>query len=253
MRFKDQVLLCTGAASGMGEQVARRYASEGGRVAVVDIDGERAEAVAASLPDALGLKVDIADERAVVDAVARVRTEYGRIDAVYNGAGNLAVGTIDEVSVAAFRSMLDVHVIGTFLICREALPALRTSPHGAIVNTSSVVALRARDNLAPYGAAKGAVLAFTRQLALEVAPAVRVNSVSPGRTLTGMTRSIYLELGEGDLEKGLELGGQVVMNKRVAQPSELAAAICFLLSDDASYITGADLVVDGGWTSELRP
>jgi NAD(P)-dependent dehydrogenase (short-subunit alcohol dehydrogenase family) len=248
MRFDERVLLCTGGGSGIGEQVARRYAADGGRVVVIDRDEAAAERVADSLGGCIAIGADISDEEAVVTAVQRTVEHFGRIDSVYNGAGNLATGTIDKVSVADVKAMLDVHLVGTYLVCREALPELKRNK-GAIVNTASVVALIARHTLAPYGGAKGAVLAFSRQLALEVAPEVRVNSVSPGRTVTGMTSPLYIELGGGDLERGMELAGTEVPLGRVARPQELAAAICFLLSDDASYVTGTDLVVDGGMTA----
>lgn len=249
MTFEGKTLLCTGGGSGIGAEVCRRFGAEGGRVAVVDIDRGKADAVAAEIPGAIAIGCDISDEPAVVAAAERVVAELGPITSVYNGAGNLATGTIDEVSVSDFRSMLDVHVIGTFLVCREALKTMRTVEGGSIVNTASVVALIARESLAPYGAAKGGVLAFSRQLALEVAPRIRVNSVSPGRTLTGMTTPLYEALGDGDLERGMQLAGAEVMLGRVARPGELAAAICFLLSDDASYVSGTDFVVDAGMTA----
>ena len=249
MRFEGRVLLCTGGGSGIGEEVSRRFTRDGGRVAVLDINGEGAAQVASGLEGAIGIEADIADEQAVIAAVQRTVDELGPITSVYNGAGNLATGTIDEVTVAQFKSMIDVHMIGTMVVCREALKSMRTVEGGSIVNTASVVALIARHTLAPYGAVKGGVLAFSRQLALEVAPKIRVNSVSPGRTVTGMTRPLYTELGGGDLEKGMLEAGKEVPLGRVAAPSELAAAICFLLSDDASYISGTDLVVDAGMTA----
>jgi len=233
----------------MGADVSRRFAAEGGRVAVVDINADNAPGVAAELDGAISIGADISDEAAVVAAVERTANEVGPISGVYNGAGNLSTGTIDEVTVDQFRSMIRVHMIGTMVVCREALKSMRCVKSGAIVNTASVVALVARHNLAPSGAVKGGVLAFTRQLALEVAPEIRVNSVSPGRTVSGMTRSYYTELGNGDLEKGKLEAGKEVMLGRVAEPSELAAAICFLVSDDASYISGTDLVVDARMTA----
>jgi NAD(P)-dependent dehydrogenase (short-subunit alcohol dehydrogenase family) len=249
MRFDGKVLFCTGGGSGIGEQVCRRFAEDGGKVAVVDIDAANAEAVAADIDGAIGIGADISGEQAVADAVARTREELGPISSVYNGAGNLSTGTIEEVTVEQLKSMLDVHAVGTFIVCREALPSLRECEGAAIVNTASVVALQARKPLSAYGAAKGAVLAFSRQLALELSPDIRVNSVSPGRTVTGMTKWIYEGLADGDLEKGMKIAGEEVMINRVAWPQELAAAICFLLSQDANYVTGTDFVVDGGMTA----
>jgi NAD(P)-dependent dehydrogenase (short-subunit alcohol dehydrogenase family) len=250
MRFDGRTLFCTGGGSGIGAAVCRRFASEGGNVAVVDVNGEAAEAVADSIDGALPLPVDISDEAAVRAAVAQTLDAFGGLGCVYNGAGNLTVGPTEGFAAADFMRMLEVHALGTFLVCREAIPALRASGHGAIVNTSSVIALVARPTLGPYSAAKGAIHSYTRQLAVELAPQVRVNSVAPGRTVTGMTEWIYRELGEGDLEAGMRLAGQEVMLGRVALPEELAASICFLLSDDASYVTAHCLVVDGGFTAD---
>jgi NAD(P)-dependent dehydrogenase (short-subunit alcohol dehydrogenase family) len=250
MRFEGRVLFCTGAGSGIGAAVCRRCVSEGGRGAVVDIDGKSAAGVAAELDGAIALPVDISDEAAVSAAVRETLDAFGRIDCVYNGAGNLTVGETTGFASSDFMRMLEVHALGTFLVCRETIPALRESGHGSIVNTSSVIALVARATLGPYSAAKGAVHAYTRQLAIEVAPEIRVNAVAPGRTVTGMTEWIYRELGNGDLEAGMRKAGEEVMLGRVARPEELAASICFLLSDDASYVTAHCLVVDGGFTAD---
>jgi NAD(P)-dependent dehydrogenase (short-subunit alcohol dehydrogenase family) len=247
-RFAGRSLFCTGGTSGIGEAVCRRFAADGGRVAVVGRSEERAARIASELPGAIGIAADVADEREMAAAVARAGETFGGLDGVYNGAGNVAVGGIDSVSVADFRRMLEVHVLGTFIVCREALPFLRAAERPAIVNTSSVVALMARPGLSTYGATKGAIAAFTRQLALELAPQVRVNCVSPGRTVTGMTAPMYAALADGDLEAGKRIASEPVPLGRTAEPAEQAAAICFLLSDDASYITGADLVVDAGMT-----
>jgi NAD(P)-dependent dehydrogenase (short-subunit alcohol dehydrogenase family) len=249
-RFAGKVLFCTGGGSGIGAAVCRRFAADGGRVAVLDIDEAGTTAVAGELDGALALPVDISDEAAVKDAVQRTLAEFGRIDCVYNGAGNLSVGETVGFAASDFMRMLEVHALGTFLSCRETIPALREAGNGAIVNTSSVIALVARDKLGPYSAAKGAVHSYTRQLALELAPEIRVNSVAPGRTVTGMTEGFYRQLGDGDLEAGMKQAGTEVMLQRVAMPDELAAAICFLLSDDASYVTAHCLVVDGGFTAD---
>ena len=139
-----------------------------------------------------------------------------------------------------------VHVGGPFLVCKYALPILHARGGGSIVNIASVAAFLAQRTNVAYGAAKAAVVGFSNQLALEAAPDVRVNSVAPGRIESGMTTPIMLARGNGDLTEGGKAFGQANMQKRTAKAEEMAAAILFLLSDDASFITGTTLIVDGG-------
>ena len=248
MRFTDKVLFATGGGSGIAAAVARRFTAEGGRVAVADLDEGRAKAVAAELDGAFGVGCDVSDEDSVSAALAAAQTQLGGVDAVFNAGGHAEFGPIEEWSLERWNRMMLVHAGGTFLVCKHALPLLRRRGGGAIVNVASVAALQAQRNNAPYGAAKAAVAGFTRQLALEVGPEIRVNVVAPGRTRSGMTEPIMLARGEGDLAKGSAVFGQGNIQMRVAEPDELAAAVCFLLSDDASFGTGTTLVVDGGET-----
>lgn len=248
MRFDGKVLLATGGASGLAAATARRYTAEGGRVAVLDRDGERAAAVAAELDGAFSLGVDVADELGVADAVAEVHAHFGRIDGVFNAAGHAEFGPIEEWSLERWQKMMTVHAGGTFLVCKNVLPIMRAQGGGSIVNVASVAALAAQAGNAPYGAAKGAILAFSRQLAKDAAPLVRVNTIAPGRTRSGMTEPLMIERF-GSVEKGAEAFGQGNLQKRVAEPEELAAPVCFLLSEDASFMTGSVLVADGGETA----
>jgi NAD(P)-dependent dehydrogenase (short-subunit alcohol dehydrogenase family) len=246
--FEGKVLLATGGGSGIAAATAREFASGGGRVAVVDLDGDRAREVATGIDGAIGLGADVAEESSVAGAVAQVHEQFGRLDCVLNAAGHAAFGPITEWSLDAWNRMMTVHAGGTFLVCRQVLPIMREQGSGSIVNVASTAALTANQNNTPYGAAKGAIVAFSRQLAREAAPEVRVNAVAPGRVRTGMTEPLFASRG-ATVEEGARQFGMANMQQRVAEPEELAAPICFLLSDAASFITGTLLVVDGGETA----
>lgn len=247
-RFDGRCLLATGAGSGLAKATAERFTADGGRVAVIDLDGDRARAVAGELPGAVALQADVADEAALTAAVAAAASELGRIVCVFNAAGIADFGPIAEWSVQRFDRMLRIHMIGTFVVCREVAPIMRAGGGGSIVNVASVAALVAQPFNAPYGAAKGAIAGYTRQLALELAPDIRVNAVAPGRVLSGMTEPLYIERGGGSLEAGVEIAAGYNMLGRIGVPTEIAGPACFLFSDDASFVTGHLLVADGGET-----
>jgi len=244
MRFEGKVLVSTGAASGIANAVCHRYVKDGGSVVGLDVNPDVTAAMK-ELDRAIGIQADISDEAEVSRAISRAIDEFGRIDSLYNGAAILLDQNAITGDIAAYRKMLEVNAVGTLIVTREAAPYLR-SANGAVVNTSSVVVDQARNERSLYAATKGTIPPLTRHLAMELAPAVRVNAVSPGPTYTGMTRRHYETLGE-TVDEALRVVGQQVPLKRVASPDELAAAICFLLSEDASFITGTVLNVDGGF------
>lgn len=245
MRFDGKALLVTGGASGLGAAVARRFAADGGQVAVVDRDEQRAQAVASGLDGAIAIGLDVTDEAAVGRCAGTVARHFGSVDCLFNAAGHAEFGPIEDWSFERWQRMMTVHAGGTFLFCRQVLPVMRARGGGAIVNVASVAALKAQSGNAPYGAAKGAIAAFSRQLARDAAPQIRVNTVAPGRTRTGMTEPLMIARA-GSVEQGLVTFGQANLQKRVAEPEEIAAPVCFLLSAEASFITGALLAVDGG-------
>jgi len=248
-RFSGKVLFATGAASGIAEQVAIQFTAQGGQVAVIDLTAERAEAAATRIDGAIGLGADVADEASVRAAVDATLARFGRIDCVLNAAGYADFGPIEEYSYERWNRMMAVHAGGTFLVCKHALPALRKNG-GAIVNIASTAAIVAQPDNFAYGAAKGAILAFSRQLALDVAAdGVRVNTVAPGRARSGITVPLYESRGGGSFEEGARISAQGVMQKRIAEADEIANVITFLLSPEASFVTAAVFVADGGETS----
>lgn len=238
-RFAGKVLLVTGGGSGLGAATAARFAAEGGAVAVADLDGEAARAVAATLPSAVALECDVSAEESVAAAVAGVQEAFGRLDCVFCSAGFVRFTPIEELALEDWNRMIAVHLTGTFLVCRAALPLLRDSGGGAIVNMASASALLARPHLGAYAAAKGGVISFSRQLALDAHDyGVRVNAIAPGSVQTPLLSGVY---EPGAVPHAIQ--------PRVATPDEIAATVCFLLSDDASFITAALVVADGGATA----
>jgi NAD(P)-dependent dehydrogenase (short-subunit alcohol dehydrogenase family) len=209
----------------------------------------RATAVAAELKGSIGLAVDVASEEGVRDAVATVHREMGRIDCVFNAAGHADFGPIETWTLERWNRMMGVHVGGTFLVCKYVLPIMRSQGGGSIVNVASIAAMVAQPNNSPYGAAKGAIVGFSRQLALEAAPVVRVNVVAPGRIRTGMTVPLWQQRGGGNLEAGVSQAAVLNLLKRVGEPDDIAGPVCFLFSDDAAFMTGTILVPDGGETA----
>jgi NAD(P)-dependent dehydrogenase (short-subunit alcohol dehydrogenase family) len=245
-RFHGKILLATGGGSGIAAETARRFAAEGGRVAVLDLDAARAEAVASELEGSIGIGCDVTDEASVQQAVREAHERLGRIDCVLNSAGIVQFAPLEELSLADWNRMLAVHLTGTFLVCKTTLPHLRAAGGGSIVNIASVTALVARANLAAYSAAKGGIISFSRQLALDAgADNVRVNVIAPGSVRTPMNIPVY---GEAGVQEGRFALPQSIQ-ARLAEPEEIAATACFLLSDDASFFTGALLVADGGATA----
>ena len=253
MRFDGKVLFATGAGSGLGEAVARRFTAEGGRVAVVDLERERTASVVADCDGALGIVADVSDEEAVRAAVADTHSKLGKIHFVLNAAGYAEFHSIEEWPTHSFDQLMKVHLGGTFHVCKHTAPILRGSSGSAIVNVSSIGARFGITGNHAYAAAKGGIISLSRVLAAELAPQIRVNVISPGTFATRLTEPMAMAAGESDLQLGMERMGQKLPLGRVGRPDEFATAACFLFSNEASFITGAILPVDGGSSAVQGP
>ena len=244
-RLDGRTAFVTGGASGIGEATSRALTAAGAAVTIVDIDRERTEALAHSLPGASSLIVDITDEA----AVARAAGSLGRLDILVNNAGIGLVGTLEETAPDDFRRLFKVNVEGLYLITRACLPALLAA-QGTVINVGSVAGLVGIKRRFAYCATKGAVVALTRELAIDYAGRLRVNCVAPGTVNTPFVEA-YLEKNhkhEKD-EVRAQLKARHPMN-RLAEPDEVAQMIVYLASDAAAFITGSVMTIDGGLTAQ---
>lgn len=241
--------IVTGAGGGIGRASALAMAAEGAAVAVVDIDAEAAATTAARIEAAGGHAIAItADVSAAVDCeriVAASVEGLGGLEIVFNNAGIIRRADAIGTTVEEWDRVMGVNVRSIFLMCKYAVPVLAAGGGGSIVNTGSGWGLKGGGNALSYCASKGAVVNMTRALAIDHGPAgIRVNSVNPGDTNTGMLRNEAAQLGE-DPDAFLADAADRPL-RRMGQPSEIAAAVVWLASDAASFVTGAALVVDGG-------
>lgn len=249
-RFVDRVALVTGAASGIGYATALRLIAEGARVVATDIAGRGLAGLAKEAGPAVVTMVhDVTREDEWHGAVALAEQKFGGLHALVNAAGILALGTIEDTTLADWRRMMDVNLYGTFLGCRVALPAMARGG-GAIVNISSIAGMTGTPELLAYGASKGAVRALTKAIALEGArraPQVRCNSVHPGVIETPMVTNHFAERDDpAKVERAWRKGQPT---GEFGKPEDVAAMIAFLASDDSALVTGAEYVVDGAATA----
>jgi len=240
-RLDGKVALITGAARGMGAATARLFVAEGAKVVLGDVLPEVKETAELLGGDTVALILDVTDETAWHDAVAETEQVFGRLDVLVNNAGVLRINELGNTSTEEYRLVMDVNAMGVFLGMREAAPAMKRAGGGAIVNVSSVEGLGGNRFLVPYTASKFAVRAMTKAAAIELAADhIRVNSVHPGGIDTPMVRAF------APTDDNMKWVGKQVPMSRMGRPEEVAEATAFLASDAASYITGAELAVDGG-------
>ena len=252
MRLKGKIAAITGAATGVGEATALLFAEEGAHVVVADFDdvgGERAVSeIRKKGAEALFVHADISkesDARGIAEEAVRV---FGGIDVLVNNAAVFVLKGFDA-TVAEWQRSLGINVIGTALVTKYVAEVMKKNGRGAIVNLSSISAWIAQSNMFAYGSTKAAILQMTRNMAMDLAPyGIRVNAVCPGTIMTAAVRRYMQERGMTLDQLNAEEGAKTLL-KRVGQQREVANAILFLASDDASYITGTHLMVDGGYTA----
>ena len=242
-RFTGRTAIVTGAASGIGRAIAERLAGEGAAVAIADLNGTQAEAAARGLPGgrAIGIACDVSDEGQVEACVAATLARLGRLDVVVNNAGLMTFKRLDEWSADDWLKVLKVDLVGAALFTREAFRHMGDGG-GAIVNVSSIHALQTSPDAAPYAAAKAGILSLTRTSSIEGKPRkIRANAILPGAVDTPMLWN----------NPNVKSGAETIDRNDVGSPADIAAAVAFLASDEARFVTGTTLVVDGGRLAKL--
>lgn len=257
MRLKDKVVVLTGAASGIGRSTAILFAKEGAIQIISDINEvglkETYEMIKDGKENTIFMKVDVTKPAEVKDMIDTTIKKYGKIDILICNAGVVRVGPIEDFPDEDYDLLIDVNLKGTYYTCKYAVPYFKNQKFGSIITLASVAAHIGQVNHANYCSTKAGILGFTRALALDLAPyGVRVNSVSPGATDTPMLQS---DVAKQARDRGVDY--EVVKKEfeeegvigRWAEPEEIAAGILFLATNESSYMTGADLRLDGGWTT----
>ncbi|GKV56760.1 3-alpha-hydroxysteroid dehydrogenase [Sporosarcina sp. NCCP-2222] len=242
-RFQDKVVFVTGGASGMGEMMVRLFAAEGAKVVAADINEEALSQKWGSFDNVSTVRLNVTSDEEWAAAMKTVKDQFGKLDILVNNAGISTEKPMDAITIEDWRRLSDINGFGTFLGLKHALANMKDAKKGSIVNISSYTALIGM-GLNPYSASKGSVRAISRAAAAEYGQhGIRVNTVFPGVIETPMVK---------DLESSkavLDMLIKATPLQRLGQPEDVAKAVLFLASDDAAYISGAELVIDGGYSA----
>ncbi len=252
MRMQGKVAIITGGASGIGRAMTERFSKEGAKVAIADVNAEVGQKTAAEVQAETGNEVifvqtDLTNEESVKNLMDTVAEKFGGIDVLCNNAGVCIGQNVSDITEKIVDLHLNVNVKGVLYGCKYVIPYMQKRGKGAIVNTASVVAITASPNQAPYTASKGAILSLTRQIAYDYAKDnIRVNAICPADTNTDMFKK-WLASTENP-EETLKFFLSRFPMGRIAEPEEQASVALFLASDDASFVTGQAIPVDGGYS-----
>ena len=241
----------TGAGSGIGEQIARLFAAQGARVVIADVDRDTGGAVANDIgPSAHFQYVDVTDSQAVRESMLQSAERLERLDILVNNAGIAFVGNVEETPEEDFRRLQAVNVTGVYLCCTHVIPLMRGQGRGNIINIGSVAGMVGIERRFAYSATKGAVIAITRQLAVDyVGDGIRVNCICPGTVYTPFVESYLKRFHAGDIEETkAKLDARQPMG-RMGRPEEIAQMALYLASDESEFVTGSILTIDGGLTA----